>query len=315
MQAIDAGEPLRGGRGVWRLIESGPSPGPWNLALDEAIFQAVRQGASPPTMRLYRWSAPALTIGYAQDRDRDVDCPACRARGIEVLRRITGGRAVLHAAEVTYSVSAPAGLPGFGPGLAEAYRHIAAGLLAGLRLLGLDSAAATAAPPRSPGQRRDPACFATASRHEVVVGGRKLIGSAQRRAGGAFLQQGSILLEAHGSLLTQLLHGFGGVAGEDRMTGLGELLDPAPAPDAVAAAVAAACASVWGVSFLPGEPSSAERLGAAALVEGRYRREEWNAGRRGGATTAQGRHHPCASPTSGEGFVDTGAVRSYHAEM
>ena len=110
MQAIDAGEPQRRGRGVWRLIESGPGPGPWNLALDEAIFQAVRQGASPPTMRLYRWSAPALSIGYTQDRERDVDRDACFARGIEVLRRITGGRAVLHDAEVTSSVSAPVGL-------------------------------------------------------------------------------------------------------------------------------------------------------------------------------------------------------------
>jgi len=90
---------------AWRLIDSGPGPGPWNLALDEAIFHAVRAGASPPTLRLYRWSAPALSIGYAQDRDRDVDRDACRARGIAVLRRITGGRAVLHDAEVTYSVA------------------------------------------------------------------------------------------------------------------------------------------------------------------------------------------------------------------
>jgi lipoyl(octanoyl) transferase len=265
---------------VWRLICSGPGPGSWNLALDEAIFLSVRRGESPPTLRLYRWSEPTLSIGYAQDRDRDVDCAACRARGIEVIRRVTGGRAVLHDAEVTYSVSAPSGLIGFGAGLDEAYRRIAAGLIEALRLLGLEAAAPVPAPGRSSRQSRHPGCFAAASRHEVAIAGRKLIGSAQRRSGEAFLQHGSILLESHGALLAQLLRGLPAPAGGGRMAGLADFLHPAPTPDALVAAVAAGCASAWGVRFLPRGPSGAEVREARALEAGRYRSEDWNAGRR-----------------------------------
>jgi lipoate-protein ligase A len=119
-----------------------------------------------------------------------------------------------------------------------------------------------------------------------VIDGRKLIGSAQRRVGGAFLQHGSILLESHGALLAQVLRGSQDIAKKARMAGLADLLHPAPTPEALAAAVAAGCASAWGVRFLPGEPSGAEELEAGALEESRYRSEDWNAGRRAGAPAA-----------------------------
>ncbi len=264
---------------MWRLIDSGPGPGPWNLALDEAIFQSVRAGASLPTLRLYRWSAPALSIGYAQDRDRDVDRDACRARGIAVIRRVTGGRAVLHDAEVTYSVSAPAGLPGFGTGLDEAYRTIAAGLIAGLRVLGL-RAALPAPGPRGPVRlSRQAACFATAARHEIAVGGRKLIGSAQRREAGAFLQHGSILLESHDEALRHLLRSPAAKKSAAGMAGLADVLPIRPAPEAVVAAIVAGCAGAWGVRFHPGTISAAEERAARTLESSRYRSEDWNAGR------------------------------------
>jgi len=262
---------------VWHLIDSGPAPGSWNLALDDAIFQSVRTGSSPPTLRLYRWSSPALSIGYAQDRDRDVDRDACRARGIDVIRRITGGRAVLHDAEVTYSVSAPAGLPGFGTGLDEAYRRVAAGLIAGLRLLGLRTAAPAPRDPSRP--RRQAACFATTARHEIAVEGRKLVGSAQRREGGAFLQHGSILLESHDELLGQVLRGHAATKSAAGMTGLADVLARCPTPETAAAAIAGGCAAAWGVRFLPVGISPAEERSARTLEERRYRSEDWNAGR------------------------------------
>jgi len=285
---IYAGEFQRRGRNVWRLIDSGPGPGPWNLALDEAIFQSVRTGASPPTLRLYRWSAPALSIGYSQDRDRDVDVDACRARGIEVIRRITGGRAVLHDAEVTYSVAVPAGLPGFGTGLDEAYRMVAAGLIAGLRLLGL-RAAAPSSRPRDPSRpHRHAACFAATARHEIAVEGRKLIGSAQRREGGAFLQHGSILLESHEELLGQVLRGHPATKRVARMIGLADILPLCPAPETVVAAIVGGCAVAWDACFLPGEIGPAEEQAARALQASRYRSEDWNAGccRRAGGVGA-----------------------------
>jgi len=259
----------------WRLIDSGPGPGAWNLALDEAIFDAVRARRSPPTLRLYGWDAPTLSLGYAQDPARDLDAAACAAAGIAVVRRASGGRAVLHDREVTYSVAVPAGTTAFGTNLDAAYRAIAAGLLAGLRLLGVDAALAPAVRGRARAARH-PGCFASASRHEILAGGRKLVGSAQRRSGGAFLQHGSILLEGHAERLARLLrpNAAGGRTGEgdrggDAMTGLADLLRHCPEYGEVAAAVAAGCAAAWGARLVPGEPTAAEVAAARALTGAR----------------------------------------------
>ena len=269
---------------AWRLIDSGPGAGAWNLALDDAIFAAVRARRSPPTLRLYAWEAPTLSIGYAQDRDRAVDPAACRELGVAVLRRVTGGRAVLHDREATYSVAVPAGVPPFGTSLDEAYRAVAAGILAGLRQLGLEGA--VAAPP-SPGRNRlarHPGCFASAARHEITVGGRKLVGSAQRRARDAFLQHGSILLESHGDLLARLLRAGGDAGPEATMAGLADLLRPCPSRGEIVAAVAAGCSAAWGVRLLPGGPTAEEAAIARELADFRYGAVSWNAGRgRGGS--------------------------------
>ena len=239
----------------WRLIESGAGPGAWNLALDDAIFSCVRERRSPPTLRFYAWSAPTLSIGYGQEPAGEIDLDACRRRGVTVLRRSTGGRAVLHDREITYSVAVPAGTAPFGSGLDAAYRAVAAGLVAGLRRLGVDARAAPS--PRGQGRAgRHPGCFAAVARHEIAVGGRKLVGSAQRRSAGAFLQHGSILLEGHAGALGALLRG--GAPPDGGMVGLAELLEPCPAPSEIIRALAAACAAAWGVRLAPGEPSPEE---------------------------------------------------------
>ncbi len=274
-------------RDAWRLIDSGPAPGPWNLALDDAIFRSVRERLSPPTLRLYAWSRPTLSLGYAQDRDREVDLERCRRAGVEVLRRASGGRAVLHDRELTYSVAAPAGVARFGSGLEAAYRAVSAGIVAGLRLLGVPAACAPA--PRAPaGAARPPGCFAAAARHEVTVHGRKLVGSAQRRRDGAFLQHGSILIAGHAEALERLLRRPGGAGAGTAMIGLVDVLDPCPGPAAIAGAVVAGCAAVWGVALRPGGPSAGELRLAGAYEARRYRAEAWNAGARGGALTADG---------------------------
>lgn len=229
-------------------------------------------------MRFYRWSAPTLTIGYAQDPARDFDLVRCRRRDIGVLRRITGGRAVLHDAELTYSISAPLGLPGFGSGLDETCRFVAAGLLRGLRLIGLDAELAAPAPRGSPRTHRHPGCFAEHGRHEVLIGGRKLIGSAQRRRGGAFLQHGSILLSGHGASLAELLRAppAGGLV--ERMAGLAEALRPCPDPQTLAAAIAEGCAAAWNVGFQSAAPDPTEVRQALALAAERSRSRFWNPG-------------------------------------
>ncbi|HWR98200.1 MAG TPA: lipoate--protein ligase family protein [Candidatus Methanoperedens sp.] len=269
---------------AWRLIDSGLASGAWNLALDEAIFAGVRERRSPPTLRFYAWSSPTLSLGYAQDPERDLDLEACAAACVAVIRRATGGRAVLHDREVTYSVAVPGEEPPFGAGLDAAYRAVAAGLLAGLRLLGVKEA--SLAPGRRGGAHRPrhPGCFASVSRHEIVAGGHKLVGSAQRRSGGAFLQHGSILLEGHGAPLARLLRARrGATRAPGAMAGLADLLRPCPTYREIVAAVTAGCAGAWGVRLLPGAPTAGELAAAGAPSVSRC--------------------------------VDRGPVRTYHARM
>src|SRR5579875_2954295 len=151
------------------------------MAVDEAVATAVGAGESPPTLRLYAWRPAAVSIGYFQRLASELDLAACRELGLDWVRRPTGGRAVLHAAELTYAVAAVE--PG---AVLDVYARWSRGLIAGVRRLG--AAAEWIAPRRG----RSAACFDAGSAYEVAVGGRKLIGSAQVRRWGAVLQHGSL---------------------------------------------------------------------------------------------------------------------------
>jgi len=179
----------------WRLLQDGPADGPWNMAVDEAMAWAVGDGLAPATLRVYAWSAPTVSLGYFQRTPGGVDLLACRRHGIGLVRRITGGRAVLHADELTYSVAVP--LQGLWRSLSvlEVFARISSGLIAGLRHLGVvgatlgESRASTGDGPESG------ACFLLRRMPAILVGGRKLVGSAQRRWDRYLLQHGSLLLD------------------------------------------------------------------------------------------------------------------------
>jgi lipoate-protein ligase A len=175
--------------GPWRdLGTSAPASGWWNMALDEVLLaSAARDGIA--TLRLYRWRGPWLSLGYAQPFDAAA-AGACRAAGVTVVRRATGGRAVLHGADLTYAVAAPESL--LPPGLEGAYRLLSDALLDALRAIGVAAEPAPRAASESPVDGFD--CFAAAATDEICVAGRKVAGSAQRRAAGAVLQHGSIRL-------------------------------------------------------------------------------------------------------------------------
>lgn len=180
------------------------------MALDEALLLSVIEGAAP-VVRFYSWEPPTLSLGVNQSI-REVDREECARRGFGLVRRPTGGRAVLHQHELTYSVAARVNDPRVSGGVIESYRKISAALLAGLRRLGVQVEAAEPDPwlyrEMARARReseRDPAtaaelehgavCFNTASSYELGVGGKKLVGSAQSRRGGVLLQHGSILLD------------------------------------------------------------------------------------------------------------------------
>jgi lipoate-protein ligase A len=181
---------------TWRLLITPPASGRRNMAIDEAVLEAVASGQAPPTLRLYSWEPPCLSLGHAQSMEV-VDEMALAGAGWEVVRRPTGGRALLHADELTYSIAAPDSLPGLAGGVLPSYQHLSRGLLAGLQSLGLrpDTPALTVV---GDADRRNPVCFEVPSAYEITVGGRKLVGSAQLRRRGALLQHGSLPL--HGDL-------------------------------------------------------------------------------------------------------------------
>ena len=178
---------------AWRFLDTGFSDAAFNMALDEALAAAVAGGKSPPTLRVYRWKPFAISLGYHQDV-RQLDLARCARDGIDVVRRSTGGKAVLHAEELTYSVFIPRGNPFFGRTLSETYGIIGGALVRGLRKFGVPAQLARLENPRGVAPTGpSPLCFARLSRSEVGVNGKKLVGSAQRRFKGVVLQHGSIL--------------------------------------------------------------------------------------------------------------------------
>ena len=176
-------------RAEWRLIQTPPAPGAWNMAVDEAILEAAGSAAVLPTLRLYAWDPPCLSLGYAQPIN-DADLPSLHQRGWQLVRRPTGGRAILHTDELTYSVCGPAHNPILAGSVLDSYRRLSAALLAALHRLGIPAETH----PTTPDHGKGPVCFEVPSNYEITTSGRKLIGSAQARRKEGVLQHGSLPL-------------------------------------------------------------------------------------------------------------------------
>lgn len=198
---------------LWRLIDDEEGSGAYNMAVDESILHCSPQ-LKLPTLRFYTWDPPALSLGYFQNI-KEIDREACQAKGIDIVRRVTGGRAVLHRHELTYSLVMPLFmLPGT---LIETYECISSALARGLKSLGLP---AVLSPPRGRVSTETAACFDAPGSAEITVHGKKAIGSAQTRRGESLLQHGSIPLYNDYRLLTELLH-----IPEEKKDRLASLLD------------------------------------------------------------------------------------------
>jgi lipoate-protein ligase A len=175
----------------WRLIVSGDADGPTNMANDEAILESVAAGDSRPTLRFYGWDPASMSLGHRQPWD-DVDFDRCAELGWDVVRRPTGGRAILHVDELTYSICAPVSEPRVHGSVLESYQRLSEALIAGLKLMGLDPAKAK--PYYEDTGSSGPACFDGPSNYEITIGQRKLIGSAQVRKKNVVLQHGTLPL-------------------------------------------------------------------------------------------------------------------------
>ena len=251
------------GESVLRVIQDGPRTGAVNMERDEALLRGHRRG-DPPVLRLYRWDPFAVTYGFHQ-RDEDFDRDAIARLGFDLVRRPTGGRAILHAEELTYSVVGASPSPLFGDTLHSCYMKINEALVAFLRELGHEAEISGG---EDRGEMRQAVCFKSAGQHEIRVGGRKIIGSAQRRHEGAFLQHGSILAgPRHADLLECLVrHRRGGLDRERLLqvtTDLGALRAE-PYTEAELDALARRLGETFGrVLGLRCEPASWEELAAA----------------------------------------------------
>jgi len=259
----------------WRLLDTGARDGATNMAIDEAILEAVT-----PTLRVYAWDPPCLSLGFSQSA-RDVDRKGCSERGWEIVRRPTGGQAILHVDELTYSVCASQSEARVAGGIVESYGRLVAGLLAGLELLGLRSARA-----ESDGAQQEggsgPACFAGPARYEVTVDGRKLVGSAQSRRLGGVLQHGTLPLKGD---IGRILDGLAFDDSAERLaarshlnrraltleTALGRRVEYAQ----VAEAMAAGFAQALNLKLVPGELTFEEWTAVRRIRAEKYANDEW----------------------------------------
>jgi lipoate-protein ligase A len=257
----------------WRLLVTEPADGATNMAIDEALWRGRQAGASPPTLRFFAWSPPTVSLGYGQPLDRHVDLEACRALGVGLVRRPTGGSAIYHDGperELTYSVVATAADLGIGPDLLETYRWIGAALLRGLQALGAPAALVPERPPDGP----VPAfCFARTGVFEIEVGGRKLVGSAQRRQGDSFLQHGAVLLGVDEPRLRAVFPTTRDPLAT--LTTLQSALGRRPSFDEVADALARAFEREHRLDLRPGGLSDDETARVEALVTDRYASPAW----------------------------------------
>jgi len=285
---VDAGGAPVTGAASFRLLVTEPLDGAANMALDEALMLGRLRHGSPPTLRFFAWAPPTISLGYGQRLDGRIDERAVEALGLGLVRRPTGGSAILHEGpdlEITYSVAAGAGDFDGANDLLETYRWIGAGLLAGLRALG-------APVDMVPVQPSDPTampafCFARTGSFELEVDGKKLVGSAQRRQGTAFLQHGAIMLGAESARLRQVFPGERDpLAG---MTTLASVLGHRPSFDETAAALAEGFRGAHGLTLDPGGLSGDETALAAMLEREKYATADWTrAGRAPRALTVVG---------------------------
>lgn len=265
----------------WRLITTPAGPGAWNMALDEALLRSVAEGSAPTTLRLYDWQPTTLTLGFAQPA-ADVDPDSMNAEGWDLVRRPTGGSAVLHVDELTYSLTARASEPLLSEGLLESYRKISQALLAGLNRLSVSAAGDRTYGEAGSAKQKNPVCFETPSNYEITSQGKKLIGSAQARKYGGILQHGTLPLYGDITRVTRALKFPSPEAQaaaarrlDARASTLESVLGYMPDWNVVANAITEGFAEYFEITFDSNAPSQAEIDLAHSIMTEKYLADSW----------------------------------------
>jgi lipoyl(octanoyl) transferase len=265
----------------WRLLYTPPSSGAWNMAVDESILEHIYRGEAMPTLRLYAWKPACLSLGQAQSF-ADVDMERVKANGWEVVRRMTGGRAILHTDELTYSVTGSADESILAGGILESYNRLAQALMFAMRELGLPVEIKEDAGRTSGVTSANPVCFEVPSTYEITVNGKKLIGSAQARKKEGVLQHGSLPLIGDLTRICQALIFKDEAAREvaaqrlqERATTVESIIGVETAWETVAQAFVHGFESQLGIHFQRGEMSRSESERAEELVREKYANPAW----------------------------------------
>jgi lipoate-protein ligase A len=265
---------------TWRLITHPPYPAAWNMAVDEAILESTVQGNSLPTLRLYGWHPYALSLGRTQ-KFAEADTNALAVHGWDIVRRPTGGKAILHADELTYSVCAPQQDPHVSGNVLESYRLLSRGLLRGLQLAGIqaDSQPNSA---KSSERLTNPVCFQYPSDYEITFGGKKLIGSAQARMYNGVLQHGAIPLFGDICRIVDVLAFDTPEQREAAVrnlrahaTTVAECLEKTPTWEFMAACMQAGFSQALDLMLEPGSLSSEEKARTRQIWKEKYANQQW----------------------------------------
>lgn len=270
-------------RSIWRMIKSDPLPGAMNMALDEVLLQAVQAGDSPPVVRLYRWQPATVSLGYGQRGTNQVNLAYCKDHGLDVVRRLTGGRAVLHDHEVTYSViTRQEGI--FSADILGNYRVIGEVLLHCLSRFGLAAEmTGRQAGSRSSSAVEQSACFTAPAQFEIICSGKKICGSSQKRTQDSFLQHGSIPVDMDLAKLFKALNLDQSASVEKGAERLAEMVgwinrfsESNYTVEEVETQLMSSFAVLWPVQFRIEEPTVAEMKQAQELAQTKYLLTDWH---------------------------------------
>lgn len=264
----------------FRFLNTHVQDAAMNMAIDESVLTHHLNGEVPPTLRVFRWSQPSISLGRFQSIEREIVIERCEQLGVALVRRPTGGRAVYHRDEFTYSIviGKRYGVP---PGVVAAYAYLAQGLLAALRLLGVQAELSDERVSKHPSA----ACFASSTQADLTSGGFKLIGSAQVWKDDALLQQGSLPLDDHAAEFFSMLRFPNEAPREEALAQYCEKTTPlhtfipAASWDDVADAFRNGFSKALQSDFVYGTLSPSEWELAQRLVEEKYSKLEWRKGR------------------------------------
>jgi len=255
----------------WKLIvDKIPLKGSLNMAVDEYLLHSIEKD-SLTYLRFYQWERPTVSVGYSQKIKKVVNLNYCLRNSIDIVRRITGGKLVLHHQEITYSVCSSDNKT-FPPTLSESYRFISEALIHGLKKMGIDAYLASEAPASY--TKGNLPCFSYPARNEIEVDGKKIVGSAQKRLGSRFVQHGSIPVEDNGDLL-ESVSSLKGREGRVRMASLSRVLDRKVSFGWAVDCLAEGFSEYFGIKMVPKNFKVKEMEKISEIQRNRYENKDW----------------------------------------